>query len=78
MDELENFRTPMEFLQEIEHLVKTKNMEYIDAVLHFCNTQGIEIETAAELIKSSMAMKAKIQGEGESLGLLQRSAKLPL
>lgn len=78
MEELENFRTPSEFLQEIEALVKDKRMEYIDAVIHFCNEQGIEIETAAQLIKSSMVMKAKIQGEAENLGYLQKSAKLPL
>ena len=78
LDELENFRTPTEFLQEIEALVKDKKMEYIDAVIHYCNEQGIELETAASLIKSSMVMKAKIQDEAENLGYLQRSAKLPL
>lgn len=78
MNELGTFRTPSEFLQEIETLVKTKKMEYIDAVVHYCNENGIELETAAELIKSSMVMKAKIQGEAENLGYLQRSAKLPL
>lgn len=78
MDELGNFRTPTEFLQEIEALVKEKRMEYIDAVVHYCNEQGIELETAASLIKSSMVMKAKIQDEAENLGYLQRSAKLPL
>lgn len=78
MDELGNFRTPTEFLQEIETLVKDKKMEYIDAVIHYCNEQGIELETAASLIKSSMVMKAKIQDEAENLGYLQRSAKLPL
>lgn len=78
MDELENFRTPTEFLQEIEALVKERKMEYIDAVLHYCNEQGIELETAASLIKGSMAMKSKIQDEAENLGYLQRSAKLPL
>lgn len=78
MEELGNFRTPTEFLQEIEGLVKEKRMEYIDAVVHYCNEQGIEIETAASLIKGSMVMKAKIQDEAETLGYLQRSAKLPL
>lgn len=78
MEELGTFRTPTVFLQEIEALVREKKMEYIDAVIHYCNVQGVELETAASLIKSSMVMKAKIQEEAESLGLIQRSAKLPL
>ena len=78
MEDLGTFRTPTEFLQEIEALVREKKMEYIDAVIHYCNERGIELETAASLIKGSMVMKARIQEEAESLGLIQRSAKLPL
>lgn len=78
MEELGSLKTPTEFLHEIESLVKEKKMEYIDAVVHYCYERGIEIETAASLIKGSMVMKAKIQDEAETLGYLQRSAKLPL
>jgi hypothetical protein len=53
-------------------------MEYIDAVLHFCEVTGLEIESAASLIKSSAKMKASIQNEAEELNYLPKSAKLPL
>jgi hypothetical protein len=39
---------------------------------------GIEIETAASLIKSSSKIKAKIQNEAEEMNYLPRSAKLPI
>lgn len=78
MEELDNFKTPSEFFQAIEELVARTKMDYIDAVIHFCNERGIELESAADLIKTSMVMKSKIQSEAESQGYLQRSAKLPL
>lgn len=79
-DEIEivTLRTPVQFMQEIEELVNQKGMDYIDAVMHFCQANNIEVETAAELIKGSMKMKAKIQNEAENLGYLPKSAKLPL
>ena len=67
-----------DFQEEIDKLVKGKGMEYIDAVLHFCEVTGLEIESAASLIKSSAKMKANIQNEAEELNYLPKSAKLPL
>jgi len=71
-------RSPTQFMQEIDKLVEDKKMEYIDAVLHFCNENDIEIETAASLIKSSAKMKAKIQLEAEELNYIKKTAKLPI
>lgn len=71
-------KTVKDFQEEIDKLVKGKGMEYIDAVLHFCETTGMEIESAAALIKSSAKMKANIQNEAEDLNYLPKSAKLPL
>lgn len=76
--EITTLRTPVQFMQEIEELVTQKGMDYIDAVMHYCQANNLEVETAAELIKGSMKMKAKIQNEAETLGYLPKSAKLPL
>jgi hypothetical protein len=71
-------RSPTLFMQEIELLVDEKGMDYIDAVVHYCEVNGIEIETAASLIKCSPKMKAKVQIEAENLNYLPKSGKLPL
>jgi hypothetical protein len=71
-------KTPTQFMQEIEKLVSEKNMEWIDAVVHFCQKNNIEVETAASLIKGSPKMKAFIQFEGEQKNLLPKSGKLPI
>lgn len=67
-----------EFVKEIDELVKSSKIDYIDAVIFYCEKNGIEIETAASLIKSSSKIKAKIQNEAEEMNYLPRSAKLPI
>lgn len=67
-----------DFQREIELIVKTKRVDYMEAVLLYCSVTGLEIETAGQLIKSSAKMKALIQEEAEQLNYLPKSAKLPL
>lgn len=67
-----------DFQDEIDKLVKNKGMEYIEAVVYFCETTGLEIESAASLIRSSAKMKAVIQNEAENLNYLPKSARLPI
>ena len=78
MDEINFDRSPTKFMQEIEKLVAEKRMEYIDAVVMYCQQNDIEIETAASLIKGSAKMKAKIQNEAEENNYLPKSRKLPI
>ena len=73
-----NFISIIEFSKEIEDLVKIKKMEYIDAVVYFCEKNGVDIETAASLIKSNSKLKASIQLEAESLNYLPKTKQLPI
>ena len=67
-----------EFFQAIEGLVKSHNLSYIDAVAHFCESNNVEIETAAALIKGNQRLKSEIQIEGENLRVLPRTSRLPI
>lgn len=73
-----NFVSIVEFSKEIETLVRDKKMEYIDAVVYFCEKSGVDIETAASLIKNNSKLKASIQEEAEHLNYLPKTQKLPL
>lgn len=66
------------FYKEIETLVKKHKLNYIDAVIHYCEKNEIEIEAAASMIKSNMRIKSQVQSEGEELRFLPRTAKLPI
>jgi hypothetical protein len=66
------------FIEEIEKLCRTKNIEYIDAVIHWCEKNKIEVEYIAGLIKKDPVFKSKIQAEAENLNILKRGARLPV
>jgi len=70
--------TTNNFVFEIETLCLTKNMEYIDAVIYWCEKNNIEVEYVASYIKKDAAFKMKIQEEAENLNILKKGARLPL
>ena len=67
-----------DFIQTIEKIVEEKKMEYLDAVLYYCQQTGLEIETAAELVKKNAKLKARVKIDAESAGYFPKSAKLPI
>ena len=73
------FFCPTRFAQEIEKLVQTNiDMNYIDAIVYFCEQNNIDVESVPKLI--SKPLKEKIRYEATELNFLKRSsrAKLPL
>jgi hypothetical protein len=66
------------YVQEIENLVRDKNIEYIDAIVHYCEKSGLEIEFLAGIIKKDPVMKSKLQFEAENLNFMKKSARLPI
>ena len=73
------FYSPAGFADEIETLVQVnKGMNYIDAIVHFCEKNGVDVESVPKLIPKPL--KEKIKYEASELNFLKRSsrAKLPL
>ena len=66
----------MVFMENIENLVQQTKMTYIDAVMHYCEENKLEPETAGKMIGGKL--KQNIQEEAEDLHLIQRTSKLPL
>lgn len=66
------------FNAEVETILKEKKVNYIDAVVMWCEANNIEVEYAADLIKKDMVMFSKIKADAEDLNILKRSAQLPL
>jgi hypothetical protein len=69
---LENkFFCPSRFAQEIETLVQVnEEMSYIDAIIHFCENNNIDLESVPKLI--SKPLKEKIKYEAMELNFLRR------
>ena len=74
---INNGLTTEKFLAEIKKLVLDFNMDYLDAVVYYCERNNLEVETAASIIRSNLKIKSKLQVEAENLNFLPKTAKLP-
>ena len=61
---------------KIEDIVKEKSISHMDAVLWYCEQEGLELEGISPLI--SKALKEKIEANARELNFLPRQAKLPI
>ena len=75
---LENkFFCPSRFAQEIEVLVQmNEDMNYIDAIIHFCEQNSIDLESVPKLI--SKPLKEKIKYEAMELNFLKKTSRAKL
>ena len=69
-------QTSNEFYQKINQLVDDTKLSYMDAILHYCDQNGMEPETVAQLVNTKL--KAQIREEAEELNFFPKTAKLPL
>ena len=73
----DKFFCPARFAQEIEGLVQThQNMNYIDAIVYFCDLNSIDLESVPKLI--SKPLKEKIKYEAQELNFLKRTSRAKL
>jgi len=66
----------IKFMAKIEELVQRTKMTYIDAVVHYCEENKLEPETAGSMVGGKL--KQHIQEEAEALNLVQKTSKLPI
>lgn len=65
------------FARAIEHLVATTDLNYIEAIVDYCKSSGLEIEVAASLINSNL--KAKIEANAMDNNMLkEKGSRLPI
>ena len=72
------FLTPQKFAIEIEKIVAEEDLNYIDAILHYCDTNSLEIESITKLI--SKPLKERLKWDAIRLNFMKKTsrAKLPL
>ena len=71
------FFCPTRFAQEIENLVQVNvEMNYIDAIVHFCDKNSIDLESVTKLI--SKPLKEKIKCEATELNFLKKTSRAKL
>ena len=72
------FVSKEKFAEDIEQLVLSTKMNYIDAIVQYCEDNEIEIESVGKLI--SKPLKEKIKYVATELNYMKKTskAKLPL
>jgi hypothetical protein len=74
----EKFLCQSRFSQDIENLVLKSGLNYIEAIISYCEENNIEFESVSKLI--SKPLKEKLKHEAQQLNYLKKTtrAKLPL
>ena len=76
-DELNSkFLCPQRFAQDIEKLVKESKINYIDAIVAYCEENSIEIETVSKLV--SKPLKEKLKNDATELNFLKKTTRAKL
>ena len=60
----------------IENIVLEKNITHMDAILYYCDKEGIEPDSVGSLI--SKGLKEKIEANARDLNFLPKRAQLPI
>ena len=69
--------TSAKFSQEVEKIaLNNSDMNYIDAVLHLCEINEIEVESVPKLI--SKPLKEKIKYEAQRLNFIKKTSRAKL
>ena len=71
----DNFMDKNKFSMTIENIVKDSNktLNYIDAIVGFCEAKDLEVESVVKLIAPSL--KEKIKAEATRLNYIKRTTR---
>ena len=69
-------KTSKMFTLQIEDIVKEKRISHMDAVLWYCEKEGLEPDGLGSLI--SKGLKEKIEANARDLNFLPKQAQLPI
>ncbi len=68
----------VKFSADIKKLCEEKSLNYLDAVLYWCELNNLDVEYAAELILKDQQILSNIQTEAEDLNFLKKTSRLPI
>ena len=69
----ENFMTASKFSLEFENIVKDGSLNYIEAIVMYCEEKAIEIEGVNKLINKPL--KEKLKYEAQKLNFIKKGSR---
>ena len=72
------FLTPQKFAIEIEKIVAEQQLNYIDAIVYYCESNNLEVDSISKLM--SKPLKERLKWDAIRLNFMKKTsrAKLPL
>ena len=73
----DKFLTPSKFALEVEKIVIEENCNYIDAIVHYCQENNLEVDSITKLV--SKPLKERLKYDAINLNFMKKTsrAKLP-
>ena len=68
--------TAAKFSQDVEKIAHENSMNYIDAIVHYCESNEIEIESVSKLI--SKPLKEKLKYDAQRLNFMKKTTRAKL
>lgn len=75
---IKSIKSSAEFIRNIEQIVRDTGTDYMDAIIHYCEKNNIEIDVAASVVRNNPYLKSHIQLQAENLNFLPKQARLPM
>jgi hypothetical protein len=72
----DKFMTTAKFSQEVEKVAFENEMNYIDAIVFYCEKNEIEIESVPKLI--SKPLKEKLKYDAQKLNFMKKTSRAKL
>ncbi len=72
----EKFLTPIKFSYEIEKIVLREKMNYIDAILSYCDKETIDVESIPKLM--TKPLKEKLKYDAQKLNYIKKTSRAKL
>ena len=67
------FLTPSKFAIEIEKIVAEEELNYIDAICHYCEMNDIEVESVSKLM--SKPLKERLKYDAINLNFMKKTSR---
>lgn len=72
----DKFMTAAKFSQDVERIAHDNSMNYIDAIVFYCEKNEIEIESVPKLI--SKPLKEKLKYDAQKLNYMKKTSRAKL
>ena len=78
MKRIEKFENQMRICRDIELMVLSKTINYMEAAILYAEENNLEIEFIANILSKNAAIRSKIEEEAEDLNYIKKRVRLPI